>query len=390
MEKKEINILDYFYIIYKARNFIIFNFLIVCLLAAGASMIMPKYFRSTAVLLPPGEQNDAFGFSQMMSALPVNIRLGSQGSPSDIYMGIMKSQSVRGAIVEQFNLKTVYGVENNERAMGTLKGLTKIALSKEGLIEIDVQDRDPKRAADIANAYCATLDSVNRITNQIAAKQRASFIVQQIQQNDGALTEAENDIKKTQLKSKSLPPVSQVQLSATVIAELEMDIMRRKALLEEYKAKSLSNNHPLVQSVIQSIKVKEQQLEDLRFGKDGDVTKSILVPLENMPSVTLEYAKNIRKAEMLGQLESLLQQQYEESKIEQVNNTSTIHVLDYAKPAENKYRPKRAFIVIVAGAASIFFSILSVVIIEFVNRLVDDNQENRRKLESLAKFLHIN
>ena len=115
-----------------------------------------------------------------------------------------------------------------------------------------------------------------------------------------------------------------------------------------------------------------------------------MVPLENIPAVTLEYAKNIRKAEMLGQLESLLQQQYEESKIEQVNNTSTIHVLDYAKPAENKYRPKRAFIVIVAGAASIFFSILSVVIIEFVNRLVNDNQENRRKLERLARFLHIN
>jgi uncharacterized protein involved in exopolysaccharide biosynthesis len=115
----------------------------------------------------------------------------------------------------------------------------------------------------------------------------------------------------------------------------------------------------------------------------------MFVPLVEAPDLTLQYAKLERRVEILGMLEQLLRQHYEESRIEQVNTTSTVTVLDRARPPQQKFRPKRKLIVLVAGAGSLFFSIVSILIIEFFNRLTELNEDNRKKVEQLAHFLRI-
>ncbi|MBT4363601.1 MAG: hypothetical protein HOD17_03850, partial [Desulfobacteraceae bacterium] len=71
MERKDINLMDYFFLISKARKFIFWNFIIVTILAAVFSLILPKYYKSVALMLPPQETKQAFGFSDMLSSLPV-------------------------------------------------------------------------------------------------------------------------------------------------------------------------------------------------------------------------------------------------------------------------------------------------------------------------------
>jgi len=390
MENKDINILDYFYLIYKARKYIFWNFVIVCFLAAIVSIILPKYYRSSAILLPPSETQETFGFSEVMSALPVNIQLGAQGSPSDVFIGIMKSQTVAISIIEEFNLIEEYGVEDRDQAVDALIGLTKISLTKEGLIEVEVQDKDSEKAAAIANMYCARLDSINRAMSQNSARERADFIGQQIHENDLALRQAELKLKEYQLKTKAISPYHQQRVAISVSAELEMDIMNKENLLKEYRAKSFSNTHPLVKELIDAINIREEQLHSIRFGPPENGRESLFVPLQEIPELSLQYAKLLRRVEVLGQLEQLLKRQYEESRIEQENPTSTVNVLDVAMPAIRKCRPKRKLIVLVAGAASLFFSIVSVITIEFFNRLAEINPENREKVKRLARFLRIN
>jgi len=390
MENKEINILDYFLILYNSRKYILMNLVIVCFLAGVVSMLLPKYYKSHVIMLPPSETSEGFGLAQAMSMLPVNISLGGQGTPSDLAMGIMKSHSVSDAIIDKFNLIEEYGSDDRDGAKLTLKTLTNISLTKEGMIQVAVEDRDRDRSAAIANMYCSMLDSLNKVMSQQNAENRADFLKEQLDENSVALSEAEFTLNEYQMKTNALSPYQQQRVAISVTAELEMEIMRKESMLKEYRAKSFSNTHPLVKDILSTKKILEEQLHDMRYGAPEGERKSLFMPLEETPELTLEYSKLISRVETLNQLGSLLGQQYDEAKIQQKNPISTVNILDSATPPLRKSRPKRKLIVLVAAAASLFFSMISIVIVEFFNRLTEMNPENREKVRRLARFLRIN
>ncbi|MFC1528788.1 GumC family protein [Candidatus Latescibacterota bacterium] len=391
MERRDINLMDYFFLIFKARKFIFWNFIIVTILAAVISLLLPKYYKSVALMLPPQETKQAFGFSDVLASLPVTkLQLGSQGSPVDLAIGILKSETVVISIIDKFNLVKEYGVENRDQARAILKRLTEISLTKEGLVEVEVQASTPLGAADMANMYVSTLDSLKQVINQRKAKERADFIEQQIHENEEALRQAEVELKEFQLKTKAISPYQQQRVAIAVSAELELELMKQENTLKEYRSKSFSDSHPLVRELLNTIKFREDMLHNMRFGSSREERESLFVPLQDAPDLTLQYAKLTRRVEILGMLEQLLRQHYEESRIEQVNLTSTITILDRARPPQQKFRPKRKLIVLVAGAGSIFFSIVTILIIEFFNRLTEFTEENRRKVKQMARFLRIN
>ena len=95
MERRDINLMDYFSLIFKARKFIFWNFLIVSVLAAIISLLLPKFYKSTALMLPPQETQQAFGFSDVLASIPITkLQLGTRGSPVDLAIGILKSETV--------------------------------------------------------------------------------------------------------------------------------------------------------------------------------------------------------------------------------------------------------------------------------------------------------
>lgn len=390
MERKDINLLDYFYLLYKARKYIFLNLFIVMIVAAVISFLLPKYYKSSALLLPPQEQRQAFGFSDVLASMPVTrLQLGSRGSPVDLAIGILKSETVAISLIDQFNLVDAYGVMNRDQARGILKNQTNITLTKEGLIEVTVEDREPLRSAQLANTYIAVLDSIKQTINQYKAKERADFIEQQIHENDLSLKQAEDELKSFQLKNKAVSPYQQQRVAISVSAQLEMDLMKKENQLKEYRSKSFSDSHPVVRDLLNTIKFSEEMLHMMRFGSSEKMRESLFVPLQEAPDLTLQYARLARRVEILGMLEQLLRQHYEESRIEQVNTTSTVTVLDRARPPLQKFRPKRKLIIFIAGAGSLFFSIVSILFVEFFNRLTELSDDNKRKVEYLARFLRI-
>jgi uncharacterized protein involved in exopolysaccharide biosynthesis len=237
--------------------------------------------------------------------------------------------------------------------------------------------------------HAAVLDSIKQAVIQRRAKERADFIEQQIHENEIALKQSEISLKEFQLSNKAISPYLQQRVAISAAAELEMELIRKENRLKVYKSKSFSDTHPLVRSLLSEIDFNEEMLHGMRFGSPIHGRESLFVPLQEAPDLTLEYARLSRRVEILGMLEQLLRQHYEESRIEQVNATSTVTILDVARPPQQKFRPKRKLIVLIAGAGSLFFSISSILIIEFFNRLTEVSDENKRKVEQLARFLRI-
>ena len=71
MEKKEVDILDLFSALHKGRQLIFGGTFAMCVFAGALSFLVPEEYEATAQLLPPKEQKQGFGFSDLLSALPI-------------------------------------------------------------------------------------------------------------------------------------------------------------------------------------------------------------------------------------------------------------------------------------------------------------------------------
>ena len=72
-------------------------------------MLLPKSFAATTSVVPPIDilQKESAGLGAVKSSILRNAM--DVGGISDMYVGILRSRSVADAIIERFDLATVYG-----------------------------------------------------------------------------------------------------------------------------------------------------------------------------------------------------------------------------------------------------------------------------------------
>ena len=78
-------------------------------------------------------------------------------NPNDMYVGMLKSRPVADAIIRRFDLQKLYSQRDMTDTRKKLADHTEIVSEKEGFISIAVEDKQKKRAAEMANAYIEEL-----------------------------------------------------------------------------------------------------------------------------------------------------------------------------------------------------------------------------------------
>jgi tyrosine-protein kinase Etk/Wzc len=162
----EINLADYLCVISKYRRMIFWIFAVTVLVTAIISMLLPKMYAATVSVVPPMDvmQREALMAGGLGAAKSSILRQAMDvTSISDMYVGILRSRSVVDALIERFDLSRVYGEENKSYLTRKILGdRTYIKVGDEGIVAITVEDRDPCRAANLANAYVEELDRQNK------------------------------------------------------------------------------------------------------------------------------------------------------------------------------------------------------------------------------------
>ena len=116
--KSKTGFLYYLYIGLKWRKTLVLYSFIICLLTVGISFIIPKWFNSKAVILPPADDSNAIGFSSIMKNLPFgNIGLGSMSDESMLAMAIVNSRTMMESVINEFGLIKRYKAKNIEKAI---------------------------------------------------------------------------------------------------------------------------------------------------------------------------------------------------------------------------------------------------------------------------------
>ena len=370
MEKKEVDILDLFSALHAARGLVVGGTILVCVLAGALSFLIPKEYEATAQLLPPKEQKQGFGFSDLLSALPIpTLRLGEKGTPADIFIATLKSMHTRRSMVHTFALKDRYGVETMTDAVEKLAEKTVIDKSEEGTIVISVLDRDPQIAAKMANHYTVILDSTNKAIGQISARERMGFIQVLRIEGEARLDSVMGNLQEFQSEHNAISIEDQARAVIGAAAAMQTDAMELEIMRQGMIASGLDESHDRVKKLEREILLRQDAMTFLRDGLNVDsrsmmrgpqtleMEENLFLPLRDIPKVAQDYA--ILEKDVLVQkaLMQLLLQQEAESLIESRNNTATVQVLDPAIPPEIKARPQRVLIVFIAGVLSLFASI---------------------------------
>ena len=368
MEKKEVDFVDLLVALDAGKKLIIVGTLCVCILAAGLSFLLPNEYEAVVQLLPPKEQKQGLGFSDLLSALPIpSLRLGEKGTPADIYVAILKSPTIRRQMVKDFDLMAVYEAEKTVDALEALKGNTEVGKSEEGTIMIRVWDQEPKRAADMANHYVTLLDSTNRSLTRTSATERLDFINDLSERERGKLEDVMDRLQQFQADHNAISIEDQAKVVIKAAAEMQMTTMELNIARNSLLATGFSETHPEVMRFDQEILQRQQALALLRDGttptgiqpkrKTGPLLsfeENLFLPLKRIPEVAQEYANIETDVVVQGALMKLLLQQKAEALIEGSNTTSTVQVLDAATVPEKKAKPRRSLIVLMAGILSLF------------------------------------
>jgi uncharacterized protein involved in exopolysaccharide biosynthesis len=359
--------------------------LAVALLALIVSLLLPKMNTATTTVLPP-QQNQST-VTAMLGQLGAIAGLGSADlglkNPDDLFVAMLGSRTIQDRLIDRFDLRRVYSVRQYQAARKTLESRSDIVAEKEGLISISVTDRDPGRAADLANAYVDELHELNGKLAFTEAGQRHVFYQQQLDAEREALAQAEVVLKQMEEKSGLMQPDAQGRAIVSAVADMRAQVAIHEVQLQSMRTYATESN-PDVKRAQQELAGLRAQLGKLERNTGELGNGNLQVPTRQLPAVELEYLRRLRDVKYHEAVYDFLNKQLEASRIDEAKDAILVQVVDKAAIPERKSGPRRALIVFVTAAVAFLLSCLGVLLMETLRRKQEDPNERAR----LAQLRH--
>jgi len=323
------------------------------------SILLPNIYRARALILPPQQDQNLMGamLAQMggMASIASDF-LGGGGSQADMYVSILKTEVIKDAIIDRFDLQKVYKNDYRVTTYGEIdKWVTITSGKKDGIISINVEDKDPKRSADIANAYISELQKIMIQMNSSGAGENKKYLGERLTKAQSDLVLAEDAIKRFQSVNKAVDISEQARGTIKGIADLSAQLAVQEVQLETLKSQFTDSSQEVksAKRTIESIKSQIAKLEGT--GKIGAVPS-----VASIPNLGQQYLRLMREFKIQETLVELLTKQYEMSILTEAKNIFNIQVVQKARVPDRKINPKRAIIVVASTLTSFLLSVLAI------------------------------
>jgi uncharacterized protein involved in exopolysaccharide biosynthesis len=327
------------------------------------AFLIPKQYTSTTQLMPPDSESTS-GMSMMAAfAARGSGGLGSMAgdllglkSSGALFVGVLRSQTSQERLIQQFDLKKVYGTRLVMDARLKLDENSSISEDKKsGIITISVTDRDPRRAANLANAYVDELNFMVANLSTSSAHREREFLEERLKLVKQDLDDASNQLAQFSSKNNTLDIQQEGNAMLNVAANLAGQMIAAQAQLEGVR-RIYTDSNPRVQSLNARVGELRKQLEKLsgvnsKAGESPETFPSSsgdmpYPTIRNLPLLGVKYADYYRHAKIQETVYGLLTEQYELAKVEEAKETPSVKVLDPAKIPEWKSFPPRLVIML--------------------------------------------
>jgi len=391
LSEPSFHILDILVQLARRRGFILLSTLGITLVAAIIAFLLPNQYMAETVLLPPS------GNSSLASTLIGQMGGGSSAlasmagtglgikNPGDMYAALFRTQTVEDAVIRRFSLMNRYKSKTMVATRKYFEGKATVTAGvKDGLLRIDVWDRDPKMAADIANGY---VEEFRRLSANLAlteASQRRLFFQQQLSEAAENLAKAEDSMKRTQQTTGVLQIDSQARSLIEIAAMLRAQVAAKQVEIQGMRSFATDENPELV-TARRQLEALQAQLDAL--GGNGKDSNPLVVPKGKAPEAAMEYIRSYRNMRYSETVYDLIAKQYEIAKLDEARQGAVIQVADKALPPDMKSSPHRLIIVLLFFVVGLILSSAYVLVDSAAVSLKQSNNRNYAKLQMIKQYV---
>lgn len=385
-EPEGLHVLDLLIVFARCRRFIALFTIGAGLLTAIVVLLIPSQYTAETMILPPA-QNSSMS-SALLSQLGGSSALASVAgaglgikNPSDMYISLFRSRTVEDAVVQRFGLMTRYREKRMTDARKAFEDHSTAVLGvKDGLIRVTVRDRDPKLAAEIANAY---VDEFRKLSANLAiteASQRRVFFQQQLLEANGNLAAAEEAMKHTEQSTGILQIDSQARSLIESAAALRAQVTAKEVQLQAMRAYATEDNPDVVRARDQLAALQGQLAKLAGNGDDSDA--SLIVSKGKAPQASMEYLRKLRDVKYFETITELIAKQFEIAKLDEARQGAIIQVADVAVPPDKRSFPKRTITIVLIAILGFFVACGWSVFVQGFQQMKSNSGE-RQRLDTL-------
>jgi capsule polysaccharide export protein KpsE/RkpR len=339
-----------------------------------AAFLIPKEYVSTTCLMPPDQTNSGLAMlataasAQASSSLGPGLGMAASDllglkSSGALFVGILTSRTVQDDLVNKFDLRQIYGVQRTADARDDLGHNTDISEDrKSGIITIRVTDRNPERAAAMADEYVEELNRVVIQFNTSSAHRERVFLEERLDQVKQDLEYAEKGFSDFASKNTTVDLQAQSKAMVEAAATLEGQWITAQTELQGLK-QIYTDNNVRVRGLQAKVDELHRQLQKLggKFDTSGeslDAHDQLMYPsIRKLSLLGVSYADLYRSTKVQETIFVTLRQQYELAKVQEAKETPSVKVIDPPDVPEKKSFPPRFAIMFVGTTLALLIGV---------------------------------
>ena len=370
-DEDEINLLDLLQVVVENIRLLVVGPLAIGLAALGVAFVIPPTFTATTVIMPPQQQQS--GAAMMLQSLGALGGLAGAATglknPNDQFVSMIKSDFVADELIARFGLLQRYDVDYKVDARKKLDKKSNISTGKDGLITIEVDDKDPAIAAQMANAY---VEAFSKLLNRLAiteSQQRRLFFEKQVEDTTKKLNAAQAVLEASGVNVSALKTSPEASIKAT--AELQAQVVAQEVKLGSMRS-YLAEAAPEFKLAQTELFALQAQFAKLQKNQASPKAKDA------------DYIAKYRDFLYYSTLFEMFSKQYVLAKVDEAREGAILQVVDKAVPPELKSKPKRGLVAVLSTLASGFCLLLFVFILHSL-RQAQTNSETAEKVALLKR-----
>lgn len=364
----------------RRKKLIISVVLTVTFLSVVVAFVLPKWYRASALLLPPKSVSipvsAVAGWSEAISVTG-GLNLPERVTPSDIYVRILKSKTVVSRVVERFELTARYKTNSFEATYLAVMDHADIKVSEEGLLIVAFEDKDPQLAADIANAFVEELERAAAMVVSDRIEKTRKFLSGRLEQVKEELDSSRQALEAFQTKYKTVDFGEQTRLAIEQAAALKVKLAEVEFQIR-FTALNLGKDNVELVKLESRRDIIKKQLRQLET--ENTDSSFFSLPVSSIPSLRGQYEMLYSRVRVAEALYQMVLSQTEQAKVKEYESLPSVSVLDKAQPPTLKSRPRRGLIVGLSFGLSVIFAIFLGAGVEYLARLRETSPADHGRL----------